>query len=127
MISWRSLLRSQARQHQLERLDSRLPLILLAVDEEGRGRVDAELLGRGEAASRNLVLDRLVAEAGVELLLADPGETNELFQSGAPILGDHPFFLRLEQRLDQREEALGRDAARQHLGPQRRLVEREIA
>src|SRR4051812_18600292 len=96
MLVRSSRFRRHPRQRLLERLLGRCPLELVAVDEEARGRADAELRRRDEPALHDLVLELLVGEAGVEILLADAGEAGRLLQRAAPILRDGPAFLGLE-------------------------------
>src|SRR5262249_32691550 len=99
---------------------------LLAVDEEGRGRLHIELLRGALPHLLDAVEHLLVLQALVEGLLADPGLLADGLEWRQWPL-HHPVALLLEQRLDQREVALLAAAARQHGGRGRQLVEREFA
>src|SRR5579864_4610812 len=93
----------EAGQRRVKAFDARLALEFLAVQEEGRGRFDAEVVGRDKAALHQRVLVLLVADAGVEILFADAAEQRRAAQRRLPILGAHPFVLRLEQRIGKRK------------------------
>src|SRR5665213_3171557 len=116
-----------AAERRAERLDGRVALELDAVDEEGRRRVDAKLLGGGEAALQHLVLTRLVGKAIVELGLAHAAEQRQPRQRRLVVLGEPPLLLVGEQRVDKGVELGGRGAARDHRRAQGRLVERIVA
>src|SRR5713101_9233297 len=64
---------SRLRRGRFERLEDLLgpdPDYLLAVDEEGWRRFDAEFLFGGKPAGQDLVLQRIILQASLELLLA---------------------------------------------------------
>src|SRR6516162_1214952 len=100
----------------LELLDRGFALDLLAVDEEGRRRIDLQHLARIFLVGGDLVEERLILEAGLDLLL---GKSCLLADPGQRLRGvlHHPVVLRAEQHVGDREIfrriAIG-DAARQH-------------
>src|SRR6185437_13870586 len=85
--------RPRVRQGGVERFLFRRAFKLLAVDEESRGRVDAELLGGDEAAGDHLILHRFIVDAGGELLLADAAEQRDSRQRRLVVGGHRPLFL----------------------------------
>ena len=95
----------------IEGFDGRRAVEFLAVDEEGRRRIDAEPLRRGQPALRHLVFELLVADAGLELFLADAAKPGDLLQRGAVIARRDPLLLLREKGVDQRIEPVGRGAA----------------
>src|SRR5262249_14207883 len=107
---------SRSRQCLIEGFDGWRAVELFAVDKEGRRRIDAELLRRRQPALRDLILELLVADAGLELLLAHAAELRELLQRGA-IVARHPLLLLREEGVDQRVEAIGGGGARPHSPP----------
>ena len=69
------------------------PSSSLAVDEEGRRRVDLELRGGGVALRVDLVEQRLVLEAGVEIGLRQAGGDDLLLEVDERIGGEGPVRL----------------------------------
>src|SRR5713226_4657442 len=121
---------SRLRRGRFERLEDLFrsgPDHLLAIDEEGRCRFDAELLFGGETAGDDLVLQSVVLEAGPELLLAHAAKLGEPAEAGHRVGGDSPRLLLGEEHVDEAVEAFGRRAARDERRLERRGVEREIA
>src|SRR5581483_8060026 len=112
----------------LELLERGLALDLLAIDEEGRRRIHLEHLGRVFLISDELVEQRLVVEAGLDLLLAEAGLLADPRQRLRGVL-HHPVGLRTEQEIDDGKIFAGvavGDAARQHRTGRRLDVEREL-
>src|SRR5712691_1635020 len=80
---------------------------LLAIDEEGGGGIDAELLRCPRAHVLDAIEELLILQALVEALLAQPsllGDGKERLQR--PL--HHPILLLRKQRLDHRVVALRR-------------------
>ena len=104
------------------------PRQLLAVDEEGRRRVHAELLGAARAHGGDVIEELLVGQALVEALLGEARLLGHLEELGPRVAAhEGPGLLRVEQRADQRENLVAARAARQHRGARRQVVERELA
>src|SRR6266851_3897321 len=79
---------------------------LLAVDEEGRRRLDLVLLLAGEAAGEDLVLQRIVLEAGLDLVLAHAAELGDAGDAGNRVGADPPRALLGEEDVDEAVETL---------------------
>src|SRR5215472_3934228 len=74
------------RQRGVHRVELRRTVELVAVDKEGRCRVDAELLARRQPALQHLVFDRFVRETLLELLFAHAAKEGEPRQIGLVVL-----------------------------------------
>src|SRR4051794_14243052 len=98
---------SRLRRGRFDRCDDLVlagPDDLLAVDEEGRRRLDLELLLGGEAAGEDLVLQRVVLEAGLDLVLAHAAELGDARDAGNRVLGNAPTPLLREEDADEAVE-----------------------
>src|SRR5437868_2728188 len=78
---------------------------LFAVDEEGRRRLDLVLLLGGEADGEDLVLQRVVLEAGLDLVLAHAAELGDAGDAGDRVLRDAPAALLREEDADEAVKA----------------------
>src|ERR1700722_1569661 len=107
-------------------LDRLIAVELLAVDEKGRRRVDAELLGGAVAHLLDAVEHLLIRQAVVEGLLGKAELLGDIAQRLDRFL-HHPFALLGEQRLDDRHEFVLAGAARQHEAGRGERVERKLA
>src|SRR6516162_4412638 len=110
----------------LELLDRGFALDLLAVDEEGRRRINLQHLARIFLVGGDLVEQRLVLQALFDLLLGQAGLLADPRQALGGVL-HHPVVLRLEQEVGHSEIFVGiavGDAARQHRARGRLDVER---
>src|SRR5258707_8769842 len=111
---------SRLRHGRFERLEYLLgfgPNHLLAVDEEGRCRFDAELLFGGEPAGEDLVLQCIILQAGLELLLAHAAKLGQPAEAGHRIGGGRPRRPLGGKQVDEAVETLGRCTARHHRCP----------
>src|SRR5262245_7223310 len=109
-----------------ELIDRVLAADLLAVDEEGRRRLDPIGVRRLVADRHDPLGEILVLEAFVEAVLADAGELGDLAELGARFLA-RPHLLLLEQHVEHREVFFRRGAARQHEGGKGEIIEWELA
>src|SRR6266851_289429 len=91
--------RREIRQDLVEFLHRRRAGKLAAVDEECRRRIDVELLRRDQTLFDDLVLERGVLEACVELVLAHDAEFGQPSERLAIIARPRPFILRAEERV----------------------------
>src|SRR5262245_22321092 len=102
--TWCSELRPSALQIRLDQLvellDRHGAALDLAVDEEGRGGVHAELLRPAVAHRVDAVEHLLVGEAGLETLLGEAVLLGDPEQRLERLL-HHPVLLLGEQRVDQ--------------------------
>ena len=106
-------------------------LDLLAVDQEGRGRVDAVGLGVLLVLRHQRLGERAVLHAGVHLRVGHPrlpADAIELARPAPARRWQSPSFSwRREQHVDDAEVAVGRRAAGDHRRPEARLVEIDLA
>src|ERR1700730_10459213 len=113
----------------LELLERGLALDLLAIDEEGRRRIHLQHLACVFLVGDELVQQRLVIEAGLDLLLTEAGLLADPRQRLRGVL-HHPVVLRAEQQIGDGKILAGvaiGDAARQHRARRCLDVERELA
>ena len=99
----------------VEFLEPGVALDQLAIDEEGRRRIDLQNVGGVLLVGGDLVEQRLVLEAVLDRLLAKPGLLADPRQGLGGVL-DHPVVLLPEQHVDDGEIFPGivlGDAARQ--------------
>src|SRR6478609_84237 len=112
-----------------EFLERGLALDLLAVDEERRRRIDLQNVAGIFLVGGDLVEQRLVLQAGLDLLLSETGLLADPRQGLRGVL-HHPVVLLAEQHVGDRKVfrrvAIG-DAARQHRAGGGFDVERELA
>src|SRR5687768_11800224 len=97
----------------------------LPVDEECRRRLHPELFSGAVADFMDAFCDRLVLQAGIEAFPRESGKLRDLEQFVRRI-AHRPFFLLLEEDVDQRVIFVLRRAARQHEGRKGEIVEREF-
>src|SRR5271166_2935156 len=97
----------------------------LPIDEESRGRIDAELHCAG-AAFLDSLEHLLIRETFVEALLGEARLSGNV-QHRLQRLLHHPVLLLQEQRLDQREILILAGATRQHGTGGGKRVQRELA
>src|SRR6185437_14065753 len=113
----------------LERGEVQRAGLLLAVDDEGRGRVDLPLFLRRVLLLEDEGLEGRVVDRRIEGLAAHAGQRRHLPQlvGAVDAFGESPAVLACEQRADEGLVALRRQGAGDHRGGQRHLVEREVA
>jgi hypothetical protein len=97
------------------------------VENEGRRGIRLVFRFRLLAFAHHKGFEILVGETGLDLILAHAGEFAERRDRGLRVAGEGPFFLALEQEIDQREVTVRLGATRQHGGSQPGLVEGKIA
>src|SRR5713226_6874919 len=124
---WDLRLRRHRFEHFVEGLEGLCADDALAVDQERRRRFDLRFLLPGEPAGEDLVLQRVVLEAGLKFLVAHAAKLGEATEAGGRVAARPPRGLLREQHVDEAIKALGRRAARDHRRLQGRAVEREIA
>src|SRR5438876_5801052 len=113
----------------VEFLERGFALDLLAVDKEGRRRINLEHLAGVFLVGGDLVQQRLVFQATVDRLRAEAGLLADPRQRVGGVL-HHPVVLLPEQEVDDREISSGivlGDAARQHRAGGGLDIEREFA
>src|SRR5262245_40791457 len=109
----------------LEALDRQGARHLLAVDENRRRRVDAELGGGPLARLFDVVEQLLIRQALLKSLLGEARLLGDLLERRQRLL-DRPALLLAEQGLDHGEVFSVAGAARQHRAGGRERVEREL-
>src|SRR5262245_17711423 len=110
----------------LQILDRQRPGVLLAVDEQGRGRAHAEL-GRGPLARLFDVVEQLlIRQALLKALLGEARLLGELLERRQRLL-HRPALLLAGQPLYHGEKLSLAGAARQHRAGGGERVERELA